>query len=153
MYETEPELRDLQNLIEGRADLDNEFTITITDEFGEVCDQIVVTKRWISSVLRIFKQGPATVSLGDLVEYTVTVVNDGEDRSTDVVIADTLPILDVVDDLLDPGDRDGNQAFSYVTDDPTFDPAGIRYYIDVGDDEPGTTTNVCLEAPTPLPGS
>jgi uncharacterized repeat protein (TIGR01451 family) len=141
---------DLQALIEGRADLDNEFTITITDEFGEVCDEIVVTKRWISSVLRIFKQGPATVSLGDLVEYTVTVVNDGEDRSTDVIIADTLPILDEPEDGI-PGDRNGNQAFSYVTDDPTFDPAGIRYYIDVGDDEPGTTTDVCLEAPTPLP--
>jgi uncharacterized repeat protein (TIGR01451 family) len=141
---------DLQLLIEGRADADNEFTIRIFDEFGEVCDEITVTKRWVSSVLRIFKQGPATVSLGDPVEYTVTVVNDGEDRSTDVIIADTLPILDEPEDGIS-GDRNGNQAFAYVTDDPTFDPDRIRYYIDVDDDEPGTTTDVCFQAAGPLP--
>ncbi|MBA2564568.1 MAG: carboxypeptidase regulatory-like domain-containing protein [Gemmatimonadetes bacterium] len=138
---------DLQRLIEGTADLESGFTFTVTDEFGEVCADIDITKRWVSSVLRIFKQGPSVVALNDQFEYTVTVVNDGEDQSNDVVIADTLPLEDVAA----VGDRQGGQAFRYVTDDPTFDPDGIRYYIDTADDGPGVTTDVCFEAPDPVP--
>ena len=138
---------DLQALIDGRADNVNAFVITIRDEFGEVCEQIEIGKRWVTSVLQIFKQGPTTVELGDVFEYTVTVVNDGDTQSNDVIMADTLPILDDPDGI--PGDRDGNQAFRYVTDDPTFDPDAIRYYVDTADDEGGTEADLCIVAPEP----
>jgi uncharacterized repeat protein (TIGR01451 family) len=140
----------LQALVDGRADNTSAYSITIFDEFGEVCDQIDIGKRWITSVIRLFKQGPTTVSNGQEFTYTVTAVNDGDTESTNVIVADTLPLTDDPQDGI-PGDRNGNQAFQYVTDDPTFDPSAIRYYIDTADDEPGVTTNVCFEAPTPLP--
>jgi uncharacterized repeat protein (TIGR01451 family) len=136
---------DLQNLIDERGDNINRIVIRIVDSFGEICEEIVVDKRWITSILRIFKQGPVTVSLGQRFDYTVTVVNDGETSSSNVVVADTLPILDLT--LND--DRAGNQAFRYITDDPTFDPGAVRYYIDLDDDESGVVTDVCFEAPVP----
>jgi uncharacterized repeat protein (TIGR01451 family) len=140
----------LLDLINGQTDDTSAFTVTILDEFGEVCDEIEVGKRWVTSIIRLFKQGPTTVSVGQQFTYTVTAVNDGDTESTNVIVADTLPIVDNVEEALEtPGDRDSSQAFRYVTDDPTFDPAGIRYYIDVADDEPGTATNVCFEAPIP----
>ncbi len=139
----------LQDLIDGRADNTSGFSITIFDEFGEVCDQIDLGKRWVTSIIRLFKQGPSTVQNGDQFTYTVTAVNDGETESTNVIVADTLPILDVST----VGDRQGDQAFRYVTDDPTFDPAAIRYYIDTDDDEGSTTTDLCIQAPDPLPAA
>jgi uncharacterized repeat protein (TIGR01451 family) len=139
-----------QALVDGRADNTSAYSITIFDEFGEVCDQIDIGKEWITSVIRLFKQGPTTVSNGQEFTYTVTAVNDGDTESTNVIVADTLPLTDEPLDGI-PGDRNGNQAFQYVTDDPTFDPTAIRYYIDTANDEPGVTTNVCFEAPTPLP--
>jgi uncharacterized repeat protein (TIGR01451 family) len=142
----------LNRMIAGQADIQSQFRIRIFDEFGEVCDEIIVNKRWVSSVLRLFKQGPTTVALNQDFSYTVTVINDGEDASSAVIIADTLPILNA---FPDPGGpfaadtaRDGNQAFRYLTDAPTFDPTAIRYYIDLDDDEPGTTVDVCFQAPT-----
>jgi uncharacterized repeat protein (TIGR01451 family) len=93
--------------------------------------------------------GAALVARGDLFRYTFTIVSAGEGSSTNVVISDTLPILDNPAGPPAPNDRDGNQAFRYVTDRPTFDPAAIRYFVDLGDDEPGATTDVCFEAPVP----
>lgn len=91
--------------------------------------------------------GEAIVSLGEPVAYRFTIVGAGEGISREVVITDTLPLRDDPAGPPGPGDRDGDQAFRYVTDRPTFDPDAIRYYIDRGDDAGGTETDVCFQAP------
>jgi uncharacterized repeat protein (TIGR01451 family) len=83
-------------------------------------------------------------------ELHFTVVGDGTGVSRDVAIADTLPLLDDPAGPPVPGDRDGGQAFRYVTDRPTFDPDAIRYFIDLNDDDGGTASDLCVEAPVPL---
>jgi hypothetical protein len=90
-----------------------------------------------------------TVALGARVDVPITIVGDGTGASLDVIIADTLPLLDDPAGPPDPGDRDGGQAFRYVTDRPTFDPDAIRYAIDLANDAGGTAVDVCFVAPAP----
>ncbi len=90
---------------------------------------------------------------GARLELSFTIVGDGTGVSRDVAIADTLPLLDDPAGPPGPGDRDGGQAFRYVTDRPTFDPDAIRYFVDLNDDDGGTATDFCVAAPVPPPAA
>jgi hypothetical protein len=96
-------------------------------------------------------EAEGTVLLGAKLELRFTVVGDGSGVSREVVIADTLPLLDDPAGPPGAGNRDGGQALRYVTDRPTFDPDAIRYFVDLGDDDGGTATDLCVEAPSSLP--
>jgi hypothetical protein len=96
-------------------------------------------------------EAQSTIPIGASLELGFTVVGDGTGVSRDVVIADTLPLLDDPSGPPAAGDRDGAQAFRYLTDRPTFDPDAIRYFVDLSDDDGGTATDLCVEAPASLP--
>ena len=90
-----------------------------------------------------------TVQVGQSFTYTITVINDGEVASQNVRITDTLPRFGVQfdDDGSDDGEptrREGHQAFAFVTDRPTFDPAAVVYAIDIDNNDPGDDIDICI---------
>ncbi|MFN2384478.1 MAG: carboxypeptidase regulatory-like domain-containing protein [Gemmatimonadota bacterium] len=152
----------LQRIIAGTADNTIGFRVRFVDEFGEVCDEITFRKRFVTSRLTIVKSTPDaalavvdgknvkrhTVQVGQQFRYTVTTINDGEIQSRNVRITDTLPRFgdqfSGPPDLGSPAERNGSQAFRFVSDRPAFDPRAIVYAIDIDNDEPGNTIDVCF---------
>ncbi|MBA2564567.1 MAG: carboxypeptidase regulatory-like domain-containing protein [Gemmatimonadetes bacterium] len=116
---------------------------------GSSVEADVLLRQQVSAPSALEGGGAGVVALGDVFPYTFTIVSDGEGGSHEVIVTDTLPLLDDPAGPPGPRDRDGNQAFRYVTDKPTFDPVAIRYYVDERDDEGGTATDLCFQGPGP----
>jgi uncharacterized repeat protein (TIGR01451 family) len=148
-----------QQLLDGNADDENSFTVTWCDEFDEECTTLDFMKEWVASRVEIIKNIPGqtietvdgkdvkhhTVQIGQSFSYTITVINDGDFQSPFVRITDTLPRFGVQFSMPDvPGNRNGGQAFAYVTDRPTFDPVAVIYAIDDDDDAPGVGIDRCI---------
>lgn len=172
-----------QRLLAGTVDNTNTFEIEILDEFGEVCGTFTFDKRWVTSRLEIIKTTPDarrrtvhedddgpeiaegngsdaprsvkthTVEVGQTFSYTITVINDGDVRSENVRITDTLPRFSYqFCNAATPGESDcdnfdmrqGHQAFVFERDRPAFDPHAIVYAIDTDNDENGDEIDYCI---------
>jgi uncharacterized repeat protein (TIGR01451 family) len=151
-----------QRLLAGTADNVNTITVEFFDEFGEVCDELTFQKRWVTSRLKVIKSTPDavlalvegfnvkrhTVQVGQTFSYTITAINDGDIRTQNVRITDTLPRFG--DQFSGPPDagapleRNGNQAFTFLRDRPAFDPTAVVYAIDDDDNEPGDDLDRCF---------
>jgi uncharacterized repeat protein (TIGR01451 family) len=158
------------DLLAGNVDNRNTISVTIYDEFGEICGEFEFTKEWVTSRLTLvkFTAGQAriflndkptddsndgknvdghTIQVGQTFSYTITAINDGDVRAENVRITDTLPRFGDQFAMPDPGSsamRNGSTAFVYKTDRPAFDPDAIFYGIDEGDDESGNDIDHCV---------
>jgi len=151
-----------QRLVAGTADNQNTIRLRVLDEFGEVCGEITFNKRWVTSRLTVIKNTPDatrqdvegfnvkrhTIQVGQTFSYTVTAINDGEVRTQNVRITDTLPRFgdqfSGPPDLGAPSERNGSQAFVFLRDRPAFDPNAVVYGIDTDDDDAGDAIDVCI---------
>lgn len=150
-----------QRLLAGTTDNVNSITVEFFDEFGEVCDELTFDKRWVTSRLQIIKSTPDaalatvegrsvkrhTIQVGQTFSYTVTAINDGDVRTQNVRITDTLPRFgdqfSGPPDLGSPFERNGSQAFQFVRDRPAFDPTAIVFAVDDDNDEAGDIIDTC----------
>lgn len=149
-----------QRLLANTIDNQNALRVRFIDEFGEVCADFNFNKRWVTSRLTIIKNVPGatrvtqedgvsakthTVQVGQSFSYTITVINDGEVRSENVRITDTLPRMGTQFSVPhDPGDRSGPQAFQFLRDRPAFDPTAVVYAIDDDNASSGNSIDRCI---------
>ncbi|MBW3660156.1 MAG: DUF11 domain-containing protein [Gemmatimonadetes bacterium] len=164
-----------QRLLAAEIDNQNTFRVRFVDEFGEVCADFTFNKRFVTSRLQIIKTTPGatrrtvseanggpdvlqntpipvkthTVQVGQTFSYTITVINEGEVRSQNVRITDTLPRFGTQFDVVPPDDgaptmRNGSQAFEFQRDRPAFDPNAVVYALDTDDDEAGDAIDECI---------
>ncbi|HUP20875.1 MAG TPA: carboxypeptidase regulatory-like domain-containing protein [Gemmatimonadota bacterium] len=151
-----------QRLLAGTVDNRNTIRVQFRDIFGEVCGELTFTKIWLSSRLIIIKNTPDatlqtvegrsvkthTVQVGQTFSYTVSAISVGDIASENVRITDTLPRFgdqfSGPPDLGAPAERNGQQAFRFERDRPTFDPRAIVYAIDDDNDDAGDTIDRCF---------
>ncbi len=69
----------------------------VTEGDHQICSTVTVDNAFCLNVfsgqpkLEVVKKGPATIELGEVATWTVTVTNNGSAEATNVVVTDTLP--------------------------------------------------------------